>query len=181
MKIERSLRKGLGGAKDMAIDKAGRNSGAMSRLNSMRTEQIDSMAGEVDDYDNLGGRGKARRDAKAAKKTRKAGAATRKERKETKTNAKASKKTNAGKAKVLRAEKSDGTPRGAKVLDTINNVVSTAGKVLGKGESETPAETNESGSGSEAKAKFNFMAWYMILIYIVIVGLIAYFAFFKKK
>lgn len=144
--------------------------GSMGRINSTK---VDTYV----DFDELGGRGKARRDAKTKKKIAKKGAPSRKERKGVKTKAKA-------KAKVIRAEKSTGEPKGMKVLDTINKTVNAAASVMTgqKIGSEEQGEPTTAGneSADAQKAAFSFTAWYMILAYVVIVALILYFVFKKK-
>lgn len=134
-----------------------------------------------DEVDNLGGRGKARRDARAGKKVAKKAAPSRKARKSTKQAGKIDIKKTKAEAKVIRAEKSDGT-KGMKVLDTINKVVDTAGTVLTGGglskSSEAPLSDSE--QSAEGKKGFNPLAWYMVVLYLVILALILYFVFKKK-
>lgn len=147
----------------------------------------DSLEGE----ENFRGRGRAKRDARAAKKINKAAQPTRKERKGIKSVSKAKLRGSKGKAKETKATSKkilakqgidSGAGNKAKVLDTINAVVDTAATVIkGKsGASESGSSEVSNLPAQESENKFSFTAWYMILAYILIVSIIIYLVTKKK-
>lgn len=170
MKVANTLTRGQIRTRNIKADTV-QTRGAMSRLNkTIAVADTDSLEG-----DEFGGRGKARRDAKAKAKIKKKAAPSRKERKGSKRAAKdtllkgkAKKKISQGLAKETKAEQGGNS----KVLDTLNNAVKTVAPMLSKSEPEAAAVADE-------KKSFSFTAWYMILIYLVVIGIIMYMVFKK--
>jgi hypothetical protein len=155
-------------------EKLGGGRGAIGRIDA-----------EAVSFDDLGGRGKARRDARAAKKVNKQSQPTKKERKGIKAKAKASAKTTKAKAKVAKAENNTGEAK-IKGLDTLNKLIDTGAGILGVKTDTALNDAPDSGKqnpdedAAGNKKKFNFFAWYMILIYLAIIGLILWLVFKKK-
>lgn len=149
-------------------------------IGKLRNAHLESIEGE--EMEELGGRGKARRDARASKKVRKAKAPTRKENKASKVKSKnklradkgIAKKTKAD-AKTIKAEKGGG----GKIGDTLNKAMDLGTELLGKkGGGE---DANE--SAEQTPTEKTFMQKNGLLIggiALVVIAIIIYFVTKKK-
>lgn len=178
---------------DRVTHSTGLNGRSFARRHKPRTRgaigQIDHYTDEAQDSLFGGGmlaRMRAKRDAKAAKKVRKAGAMTAKERRASKLKSKNKLRSAKGQSKIIKADaktiKANKGGGAGKFADTLQKGVEIAGGLLNKNKEGEEVETETSAdvaTEKEAKAGFNPLAWYMILLYIAVVGAIIYFAFIK--
>lgn len=136
-----------------------------------------------EDRDSLFGgflaRFKAKRDAKATKKVRKAGAMTAKERRASKLKSKNKFRSKKGDSKLIKAgaKQTKAEKGGGKFADTLAKGMDVVGGLLNKNKSgEEDGQESTDAANAKSKKGFDPLAWYMILIYVVVIAAIAYFA-----
>lgn len=165
--------------KPVKVRRSGKHKGAIGRLNALHIESMDG------DFDSLfGGRWKAKRDAKAAKKVRKANAPSWKERKASKVKSKNILRGRKGESKLIKAgaKQTKAERGGGKVGDTLNKALELGTDLLSKkkgGEDE-----GEEPSAKETVTEKTFMQKYGVILgivaFVIVAIIIAYFVTKKK-
>lgn len=166
--------------KPVKVRRSGLHKGSIGKLNSFTADELYA------DTDSIfGGRWKAKRDAKAAKKVRKANAPSRKELKASKVKSKNILRRRKGESKLIKAGAKQTKAEkggGGKVADTLNKAFEVGAELLNKNKgSEEGEEAASRASAPEEQKEKTFLQKYGAIIAILSVVIILAIIFFATR